>query len=223
MEPPAKEPVIVLSAEQQKVLDMIVNDGTSLFFTGSAGTGKSVLLRALIQALRRKYHDDGTVAVTATTGIAACNIGCVSSPSCGKGLLSDADLSLHLLDPLLRRGSTVHSFAGIGLGKDPVPVLVKKIRGLQARSKLESWLKCKVWIIDERASLSSLPPHQKQADLRWMAVSMLDGILFDKLATLGSTLRGNNKPFGGIQVRSSLPPPASKTHADFLALSCCSW
>ena len=74
--------------------------GESLFFTGSAGetilwaeagsalisgsvgTGKSVLLREIIRRLRG--HSTRKVAVTASTGIAAVNIG----------------------------GSTLHSFAG---------------------------------------------------------------------------------------------------------------
>lgn len=64
-----------LSPEQQRVLNMVVNEHQSLFFTGSAGTGKSVLLRAIIDKLRTKYGNG--LAVTASTGIAACNInGC---------------------------------------------------------------------------------------------------------------------------------------------------
>jgi hypothetical protein len=64
-----------LSPEQKRVLEMVVHDHQSLFFTGSAGTGKSVLLRAIIDKLRTKYGSG--LAVTASTGIAACNInGC---------------------------------------------------------------------------------------------------------------------------------------------------
>lgn len=40
------------------------------------GTGKSLLLRAIISALRRKYSNrPDYVAVTASTGMAASNIG----------------------------------------------------------------------------------------------------------------------------------------------------
>lgn len=64
-----------LSDEQQRVLDMVLNERKSLFFTGSAGTGKSVLLRAIIDKLGERYGSQ--LAVTASTGIAACNInGC---------------------------------------------------------------------------------------------------------------------------------------------------
>ena len=68
---PAVAAAVELSPEQQKVLDM-VKAGHSVFFTGAAGTGKSVLLRHIIQWCR----DDGTeYAVTASTGIASINIG----------------------------------------------------------------------------------------------------------------------------------------------------
>ncbi|CAE6496469.1 unnamed protein product, partial [Rhizoctonia solani] len=61
---------IQLSPEQNHVLGLVLQ-GKSMFFTGSAGTGKSVLLRRIIKTLR----DRGTgVSVTASTGIAAMNI-----------------------------------------------------------------------------------------------------------------------------------------------------
>ncbi|CAO3669897.1 unnamed protein product [Rhizopus stolonifer] len=87
-----------LSAEQQHVLDMVLRDRKSLFFTGSAGTGKSVLLRAIIDELE-SIHGPG-LAVTASTGIAAINI----------------------------NGCTLHSFSGIGLGTETAEKLVEKIK-----------------------------------------------------------------------------------------------
>lgn len=91
---------VFLSDEQRAVLEAVVDRGKSMFFTGSAGTGKSVLMREIISKLRNKYRKEpDRVAVTASTGLAACNIG----------------------------GVTLHSFAGIGLGKEPVPELVKKV------------------------------------------------------------------------------------------------
>lgn len=91
---------VFLSDEQRAVLDSVVDRGKSMFFTGSAGTGKSVLMREIIAKLRNKYRKEpDRIAVTASTGLAACNIG----------------------------GVTLHSFAGIGLGKEPVPELVKKV------------------------------------------------------------------------------------------------
>lgn len=73
---PEPTPKVTLSKEQRAILDIVVDQGRSVFFTGSAGTGKSVLLREIIAALRLKYRSrPDAVAVTASTGIAACNIG----------------------------------------------------------------------------------------------------------------------------------------------------
>ncbi|XP_054268590.1 ATP-dependent DNA helicase PIF1-like [Macrosteles quadrilineatus] len=57
-----------LTDEQQRVVDAVMR-GKNIFFTGSAGTGKSFLLRHIIGAL----VPDKTVA-TASTGAAACLI-----------------------------------------------------------------------------------------------------------------------------------------------------
>lgn len=75
MPTPSSDYTPELSEEQKRVYDMVVRDQKSLFFTGSAGTGKSVLLRAIIEKLKSVHGS--RVAVTASTGIAACNInGC---------------------------------------------------------------------------------------------------------------------------------------------------
>lgn len=58
-----------LNDEQNQVLKACL-DGKNIFFTGSAGTGKSFLLRKIISVL----PPDGTFA-TASTGVAACLIG----------------------------------------------------------------------------------------------------------------------------------------------------
>ncbi|XP_068618018.1 ATP-dependent DNA helicase PIF1 [Battus philenor] len=58
-----------LNSEQQRVLEACLG-GKNIFFTGSAGTGKSYLLKRIVTAL----PPDVTVA-TASTGVAACHIG----------------------------------------------------------------------------------------------------------------------------------------------------
>ncbi|XP_014448617.1 ATP-dependent DNA helicase PIF1 [Tupaia chinensis] len=58
-----------LSEEQAAVLKAVLK-GQSIFFTGSAGTGKSYLLKRILGSL----PPTGTVA-TASTGVAACHIG----------------------------------------------------------------------------------------------------------------------------------------------------
>ncbi|KAL7327386.1 DNA helicase [Mucor circinelloides] len=106
-----------LSAEQKRVFDMVVHEHKSIFFTGSAGTGKSVLLRAIIAKLRSTYGS--ALAVTASTGIAACNI----------------------------NGCTLHSFGGIGLGTEKVEELAAKVEF--NRKARDRWRETKVLIIDE--------------------------------------------------------------------------
>ena len=59
----------MLSEEQRAVLDMVLQ-GQSIFFTGSAGTGKSYLLKRILAGL----PSEGTY-VTASTGVAACHVG----------------------------------------------------------------------------------------------------------------------------------------------------
>lgn len=108
---------IVLSDEQNKVLE-IIKQGHNIFYTGSAGTGKSVLLRHAIKMLR-ELHNPGEVAVTASTGLAACNIG----------------------------GITLHSFSGIGLGEGKVQQLIKKIK--RSKKSSNNWQRTKVLIVDE--------------------------------------------------------------------------
>ncbi|KAJ6102790.1 ATP-dependent DNA helicase PIF1 [Penicillium sp. IBT 16267x] len=174
-----KLPAIFLSHEQISVLEAVVERGKSIFFTGSAGTGKSVLMREIINKLRQKYkREQDRVAVTASTGLAACNIG----------------------------GVTVHSFAGIGLGKEAVPELVKKIKKNQkARNR---WLRTKVLIVDE--------------------VSMVDGDLFDKLEEIARRIRNNGRPFGGIQLVVTgdffqLPPVPEKGQEAKFSFSAATW
>jgi len=59
----------LLSEQQLRALDLVLK-GKSIFFTGSAGTGKSTLLMRIIEILPQK-----TTFVTAATGMAAINIG----------------------------------------------------------------------------------------------------------------------------------------------------
>ncbi|WWC65256.1 uncharacterized protein I303_107873 [Kwoniella dejecticola CBS 10117] len=111
---------VTLSAEQQMVMQLVVAEGKNIFFTGSAGTGKSVLLRELIANLRKKFSTaPDAVAITASTGIAACNIG----------------------------GVTLHSYGGVGLALEEPRVLVGKLR--KNKKAAARWQRTKVLIIDE--------------------------------------------------------------------------
>ena len=121
----------------------------NVFFTGDAGTGKSYVLRKIVEALQERLGVE-KVFVTASTGIAACNI----------------------------VGTTIHSFAGIGIHDSDINQTLKRIR--QNETAVERWHACEVLIIDE--------------------ISMLDGQLFDTLEYVARVIRGNDYPFGGIQI-----------------------
>ncbi|KAJ7763562.1 hypothetical protein DFH07DRAFT_738703 [Mycena maculata] len=66
--PNVKVSAVFLSGEQTQILKL-VQDGKSVFYTGSAGTGKSVLLREIIKTLKKKHiKSEDAVAITASTG-----------------------------------------------------------------------------------------------------------------------------------------------------------
>lgn len=104
----------------------------------------------LIKYFNKQQPSSRTIGLTSTTGMSALNI----------------------------EGSTLHSFLGIGLGKENVDDLYDKI--LKNESKRQLWLKLELLIIDE--------------------ISMLNPDLFDKLEKLARKLRENNLRFGGIQL-----------------------
>ncbi|SMN18732.1 similar to Saccharomyces cerevisiae YML061C PIF1 DNA helicase [Maudiozyma saulgeensis] len=112
---------IRLSVEQEQIISL-AEKGYNIFYTGSAGTGKSILLKELIKNLRSLYGRDH-VAVTASTGLAACNIG----------------------------GVTIHSYTGIGLGKGDGDMLYKKVR--RSKKHLRRWQDMRALIIDEVSML----------------------------------------------------------------------
>lgn len=131
--------------EQQLALQYAL-EGHNLCITGSAGTGKSYLLRHIIQQLRIRHGDKG-VYVTASTGLASTHID----------------------------GTTLHSFAGVGVDFSDMDYILKRAK------KLKSWREASVLIIDE---MSMISPH-----------------FWTVLNTLGKRVRGvPQKPFGGIQV-----------------------
>lgn len=138
---------ISLLSEEQKQAIYAIEDGDSIFVTGSAGTGKSFLL----QYLRRNYLGAG-LHITASTGIAAINIG----------------------------GQTLHSWSGIGLGNMPLEVTIQNLFSAKF-SKLRRRIKnAKMLAIDE--------------------ISMISGVTFDLLDGVFKAVRGNEQPFGGLQM-----------------------
>ena len=137
-----------LNHDQTHALEQVLQ-GKNIFLTGSAGTGKSFLLRAILEAFdqrKRKY------ALTALTGCAALLL--------GKG------------------AATLHSWAGIGLGKEPTSKIVSAIR--KNTKTMRRWLLTQTLIVDE---VSMMPPE-----------------LFEKLDAVAKIVRNSQKPMGGIQV-----------------------
>ena len=160
-----------LNAGQKRALERVLA-GESVFITGAAGTGKTFLLRRVIDALAARFgatENDGTVPVTAPTGIAASHLG----------------------------GQTIHSWAGIGLGKGGVDKLLPKV--LSNEAAVGRWRRAAALVIDE--------------------VSMLDGSLFTALEAIGRAARGVCAPFGGLQLVLCGDffqlPPVSLAYAGF--------
>ena len=103
---------------------------TQLFFTGSAGTGKSFLLGHIIKQLRKvkdQYGNPKVIAVTASTGIAVRPL---RSFVLVRFMLSR--LTFIFLSPqgLNIKGQTLHSWSGVGLGLEDAHTLAEKVMGV---------------------------------------------------------------------------------------------
>lgn len=112
-----------LSEEQMRIYRQVMA-GSSVFFTGGAGVGKSFLTKKLAEGLREK-HGHSSVHVTAATGVAAFNIG----------------------------GETLHRFAGFGLAQGEPEAMVrslrKNIKKPWKKQIYKRWRRADVIIIDE--------------------------------------------------------------------------
>ena len=142
--------------------------GQNIFLTGAGGTGKSYIIQHLVDKYKAINKSYG---LTSMTGCAAL---------------------------LLGRATTLHSWAGVGLGKESVDKLIQTING--SRRAKKRWLSTDVLIVDE--------------------VSMMDVDLFEKLDGIGRGIRKNPKPFGGIQLIFAGDffqlPPVNKGVAKFI-------
>jgi len=155
--PPPPSCYDTLTEEQKSVLDFLLR-GDNVFLTGGGGVGKSYLLSVIYTeypGMRGRLDDNHRVPriqMCALTGCAALLLG--------------------------HKAKTLHSWAGIGLGKGTLQELYLKIR--KNRTSMQKWTSTDILIIDE--------------------VSMMTAELLDKLNELGKKVRCNRKPFGGIQV-----------------------
>jgi uracil-DNA glycosylase len=151
-----------LNHEQRMAFDFLLK-GDNLALLGPAGVGKSYLLSIIdtefpgtMRRLKIAQGDSNPrlprIQMCALTGCAALLLG--------------------------HKAKTLHSWAGIGLGKGTIQELYIKIR--RNRKAMQHWLLTDLLIIDE--------------------VSMLTAELLDKLNELAKKIRGNKEPFGGLQV-----------------------
>ena len=157
-----------LSVEQKQAYDAVIR-GESIFLTGPGGTGKSYLIGLMADYLRQRGV---TFSITAMTGCATLLIG--------------------------NGAKTLHSWAGIGLGKGTVESHVASINKMGAVKT--RWKKTEVLVIDE---ISMMTPE---------LLELLDGI--------AKSIRRNQKPMGGIQVVFvgdflQLPPVAKQGNVKF--------
>jgi ATP-dependent DNA helicase PIF1 len=130
--------------------------GKSLFITGPGGTGKSHLLQVLVKELKQMGRE---VALTALTGCAA--------------------LLLSNMPNMPVKAKTLHSWAGVGLGRGSLESLVRGI--VTNYHKKKNWVKTDVLIVDE--------------------VSMLTPSLLDLLDKIGRHVRKRPfQPMGGLRV-----------------------
>jgi len=166
-----------LTSEQRAVFDALM-EGKSIALLGPAGVGKSYLLSIIYTELSAMKLC--TVQLCSLTGCAALLIG--------------------------HKAKTLHSWAGIGLGKEDVNTLYMRIVK-NGRAK-KNWKTTDVLVIDE--------------------ISMATPDLLDKLNELGKRLRKCPKPFGGIQVLFvgdfyQLPPVSRGNEGAMFAFESNAW
>ena len=142
------EEVQDLNTEQLAAFDAVVA-GKSIFITGPGGTGKSFLLQKLFTHYRGQKKK---LAITALTGCAALLLGSFAK--------------------------TLHSWAGIGLGRGAADGIAKTIAA--DTRKRQRWRTTSCLVIDE--------------------VSMMTPTLLELLDTVGRLVRKDPRPFGGLQV-----------------------
>ena len=112
------------------------------------GTGKSLTLKELVRSLRLENEDseDSRVFVTASTGEYVSPL----RPFL-KQFLGIASVAIG--------GTTLHSWAGIGLGKGPVETLRWKVLGHHGARK--RWKETAVLVIDESTLLPAVEACQR--------------------------------------------------------------
>jgi ATP-dependent DNA helicase PIF1 len=153
---PAKTGLSTLTETQKSVIDALML-GKNIFLTGGGGTGKSHLISVINQEfpdMKSNYLGiPYRIQTTALTGCAAILLG--------------------------TNAKTLHSWAGIGLGRGTAEELAEIIRKKKTKAK-KAWNQTDLLIIDE--------------------ISMMPAELLEKLNKIGQIVRKSPRPFGGIQL-----------------------
>lgn len=134
--------------EQESVLSA-VRQGSSVFVTGSAGTGKTKLLTEIVKSLK-KLHTPSEVFVTASTGVSAFAI----------------------------KGQTLHSFAGIhnSTNYDPQNLLnVMKKRSIRNWKKAKALIIDEISMVDAKLfdGLELVAKMLKDVDEPWGGIQLV--------------------------------------------------
>ena len=116
-EPPA--PSVALNNDQLVAM-VVLNTGANVFITGTAGTGKTVVVREWLKTQPRD-----SVAVTASTGIAAINLG---------------------------GGTTIHRWSGAGICNKPMHVITD--RGSPWWGKVKAIRAARALVLEEVSMVS---------------------------------------------------------------------
>jgi len=138
------------NSEQLRAYEAL-KEGKNVFLTGPGGTGKSYFIQYICSHLERD-RPRIRIATTALTGCAAILLGVGAK--------------------------TIHSWAGIGLGRGSIGEIVVQLR--RNRKAIKNWLTTDLLIIDE--------------------ISMMSAELLEKLNEVAKIIRKSSVPFGGLQL-----------------------
>lgn len=105
----------------------LYQSGASIFITGAGGTGKSTLIRRIIEDAKSRGYDDAEIAVTALTGCAAILLDCGAR--------------------------TLHSWAGIGICNNSDDRVITGV--LNNKRVKKNWKRTRLLIIDEISMMSA--------------------------------------------------------------------
>jgi ATP-dependent exoDNAse (exonuclease V) alpha subunit len=179
-------PIFTPASQGQKEFVFQFLCGHSIFFTGPGGTGKSWILKTVIESILQ----------TVQSPEEESNNNNNENQKFSKTFQDVKDHPLFFHPRIFKRGhfavtastgvaalnlkagvaTTVHNWMGLGLAKESAEILVRKMKPFCKKR----WQEVRVFI--------------------WEEVSMSSATLLDKFDQVARLVRGDNRPFGGIQV-----------------------